>query len=184
MNHVANVVSNQDRSLEVGVFQSVDDAREAVRGLLHAGFTKEQVTVVCSDVTKERYFREFEHQDPAGTHTPTASIVGGTIGALVGGLTVIVAAIGTGSLALWAAGPITAWAGGVTGGLVGAMMTRGIEKELANFYQQAVMNGQILVAAEPPSNAVKRPGDKQPTLNTAADVLAKAGAKPLPLPEG
>ena len=163
--------------VEVGVFTTVEDARRAVNGLLAAGFPKEKVTVVCSDETKESYFREFEHQEPAGTFTPTATIAGGTIGALLGGATVIASAVATGSLALWAAGPITAWAGGVAGGLVGAMMTRGVEKELANFYQQAVLEGQILVAAEA--------GDaRSSSFGQAARVLAEAGAKPLTLPEG
>ena len=137
-----------------------------------------QITVVCSDETKERYFSEFEHQHPAGTFTPAASIAGGTIGALVGGLTVVASAIATGSLALWAAGPITAWAGGVAGGLVGAMMTRGVEKELANFYQQAVVAGQILVAAE------DHGPNRTRMIEKAAQILAESGAKPLPLPEG
>jgi hypothetical protein len=167
---------SKDR-LEGGVFTTVEDARRAVSNLLEAGFSREKITVVCSDDTKERYFREFEHQEPAGTYTPTATIAGGTIGALLGGLTVVVSAVATGSLALWAAGPITAWAGGVAGGLVGAMMTRGVEKELANFYQQAVVEGQILVAAE--GNASERPA-----LSEAARILAEGGAKPLTLPEG
>jgi hypothetical protein len=166
----------RQKRLEVGVFITVEDARRAVNGLLATGFSKDKITVVCSDQTKERYFREFEHQEPAGTYTPTATIAGGTIGALLGGAAVIASAAVTGSLALWAAGPITAWAGGVAGGLVGAMMTRGVEKELANFYQQAVIEGQILVAAEA--------SDSGPSLNTAAHILADAGAKPLTLPEG
>ena len=66
----------QNPALEVGVFDSVDDARQAVQGLLEAGFTTKQITVVCSDETKERYFSEFEHQDPAGTYTPAATIAG------------------------------------------------------------------------------------------------------------
>jgi hypothetical protein len=168
--------------LEAGVFSTVDEARQAVQRLLSAGFDRDQITVLCSDDTKERYFREFEHQDPAGTHTPSATIAGGTLGALVGGLTVLVAAAGTGSLALWAAGPITAWAGGVAGGLIGAMMTRGVEKELANYYQQAVMEGQILVAAEATQSGDRPP--PRPSLETAAQVLAEAGAKPIELPEG
>ena len=60
----------QNRPLEVGVFDSVDDAQRAVQGLLAAGFTREHITVICSDDTKERYFSEFEHQQPAGTFTP------------------------------------------------------------------------------------------------------------------
>jgi hypothetical protein len=178
---MATAVTNkpvQSPALEVGVFDTVEHARQAVRGLLDAGFTKEHITVVCSDDTKERYFSEFEHQHPAGTYAATATIAGGTIGALLGGLTVVASALATGSLALWAAGPITAWAGGVAGGLVGAMMTRGVEKELANFYQQAVVSGQILVSAEDhgPNAAAM--------LATAAKILAESGAKPLPMQEG
>jgi len=161
--------------LEAGVFNSVDEARKAVFALLDAGFTTDNITVVCSDQTKERYFKEFEHQEPAGTFTPAATIAGGTIGAVLGGLSVIASAMATGSLALFAAGPISAWAGGVAGGLVGAMMTRGVEKELANFYQQAVLEGQILVATEDNDEA---------SLAKAAEILSAAGAKPIELPEG
>jgi outer membrane lipoprotein SlyB len=167
-----------DGAFEAGVFSDVDDARGAVQGLLAAGFTKEHISVLCSDETKELYFKEFEHQDPAGTHTTTAAVVGGTIGAALGGVAVIASAVATGSLALWAAGPITAWAGGVAGGLVGAMMTRGIEKELANYYQQAVVQGHILVAAE------DQGPDREASLSRAAQILAEAGALPVELPEG
>ena len=170
--------NEQTPPLEVGIFDSIDDARRAVQELLAAGFSREQITVVCSDETKERYFREFEHQHPAGTFAPAATITGGTIGALVGGLAVVASAVATGSLALWAAGPISAWAGGVAGGLVGAMMTRGVEKELANFYQQSVVSGQILVAAEDHG-----PNSSQ-MLVKAAKILAGSGAQPLPMQEG
>jgi hypothetical protein len=149
-----------------------------VQNLLAAGFTKEHITVVCSDETKEKYFHDYEHQEPAGTFAPKAAVLGGTIGAALGGLSVIASAVATGSLALYAAGPITAWAGGVAGGLVGAMMTRGVEKELANYYQQAVVQGLILVAAE------DHGPDHQARLSQAAKILSEAGAKPLELPEG
>jgi hypothetical protein len=168
----------QNPALEVGVFDSVEAARRAVLGLLAAGFSKEHITVVCSDETKERHFREFEHQDPAGTFTPGATIAGATIGALLGGLTVAASAIATGGLTLWVAGAMTMWFSGVAGGLVGAMMTRGVEKELANFYQQAVVSGRILVAAEDQSA-----GGPQ-MLAKAAKVLTDAGAEPLPMLEG
>jgi hypothetical protein len=167
-----------NRAVEAGIFDAIEDARQAVRGLLDAGFSTDQITVVCSDETKEKYFQEFDHQEPAGTYTATAAIAGGTIGALLGGLTVAVSAVATGGVALWAAGPITAWFGGVAGGLVGAMMTRGVEKELANFYQQAVISGRILVAAE--DHTANAPS----MLAKAEKVLANAGAQPMPLPEG
>jgi hypothetical protein len=179
VNHV-----DQRNRLEVGVFPTVDGARGAVQGLLDAGFGKEHITVMCSDETKERYFHEFEHQEPAGTYTPTAAITGATIGALLGGASVVAASAATGGAAILAAGPITAWAGGVAGGLVGAMMTRGVEKELANFYQQAVVDGQILVAVEEHSDGQSNSHSSRPSLPLAARILADAGAKPILLPKG
>ncbi|HEY4232087.1 MAG TPA: general stress protein [Lacipirellulaceae bacterium] len=163
---------------EVAVFESVGSAKRAVAGLLAAGFTVGQITVVCSDHKKVALLREFEHQEPAGTHATEAALAGGAIGAVVGSLAVVASAIATGSVALWAAGPIFAWTGGVAGGLVGAMMTRGIEKEMANYYQQAVLDGDILVGAE-----VAEAGDAG-KLAKATQVLAQCGAKPLVLPEG
>jgi hypothetical protein len=170
----------QDVYFEAGVFDTVADARQAVHGLLEAGFTPEHITVVCSDKIKEQYFREFEHQKSAGSNTAKAAVAGGTIGAALGGLSAIAATPAVGAMALWAAGPIAglAGAGAVLGSLVGAMMTRGVEKELADYYQQAVLEGRILVAAEHDG-----PHHRQ-RLTDAANVLAEAGAKPLSLPEG
>lgn len=166
------------KQLEAGVFSSVDDARRAVQALLDRGFHEKHVTVVCSDKTRERYFSNFEHQEPAGTFTPAAAAAGSAVGAILGGLTVFAVAAATGGVALWAAGPITAWAGGVAGGLIGAMMTRGVEKELANFYQQAVVNGQILIGVEESNDL------PSPPLSQAAEVLAQNGAHTMPLREG
>ena len=138
-------MGSTERKIEfkAGVFDDVSAACRAVRELLASGFTKEHITVVCSDETKERFFAEFDHEQPAGTHTPTAALVGGSIGAALGGVAVIASAAVTGSLSLWAAGPITAWAGAVGGGLVGAMMTRGVERELADFYQQEIGRAHV-----------------------------------------
>jgi hypothetical protein len=167
-----------NRTVEVGVFDTVGSAKQAVDRLVAARFTVDEITVVCSDETKERWFREFDHQQPAGTHAAKASLVGGAVGATLGTLAVLGSAVATGSIALWAAGPIFAWTGGVAGGLVGAMMTRGIEKELANYYQQAVIEGNILVAVdETPTADAKK-------MATAARIFAECGAKPLSLSEG
>jgi hypothetical protein len=66
----------------------------------------------------------------------------------------------------------------VAGGLIGAMMTRGAEKELANYYDQAVVRGKILVAAEEadPKRHVR--------LDRASQIFARHGVHALSLPEG
>lgn len=167
-----------NKQLEAGVFDTVEQARCAVEALLAAGFRPDQITVVCSDEAKKRHFADVEREEPAGTISPAAAAAGGAAGAVLGGLTVFVSAVATGGLALWAAGPITAWAGGVAGGLIGAMMSRGVEKELANFYQQAVREGRILIGVEE-----QDPGSAQKLLD-AAEILHKCGSPALPLTEG
>jgi hypothetical protein len=169
-------VRTLDRTLRVGVFNTVEAAEHAVRRLMSAGFSPDEITVVCSDPEKEQHFRAFEHQEPAGTTTPAAALAGGAIGATVAGLTVILVGAATGGVGLLAAGGAAAWAGGVAGGLVGAMMTRGVEKELANYYNQAVLDGKMLVAAEK--------HDDNAMLAHAEAILTEAGAEPIALPEG
>jgi hypothetical protein len=134
--------------------------------------------VVTSDQAKEAEFPNVDHQEPAGTYTPGAALAGGVIGATLGGLAAVAGAAATGGTALLVTGGIAAWAGGVAGGLVGAMMTRGVEPEVANYYDQAVTEGKILVAAEDETPNQAR------TLAAAEAVFAATGAEPLPLPKG
>ena len=166
-----------ERPIRVGIFGSLAEADAVVNELLAAGFSKDNITVVCSAEAVKKHFAEFEHQDPAGTYTPAAAVTGGIFGATLGGLAAI-AGIATGGISLLMAGGLAIWTGGVVGGLVGAMMTRGIEKELANFYDQAVAQGKILVAAEQPDPR------RHALLEKADEIFARHGVHPVELPEG
>ncbi|MDZ4819246.1 MAG: hypothetical protein SGJ20_09765 [Planctomycetota bacterium] len=175
------------KTFSFGVFSTVPEADKAVAKLLDAGFTVAEISVVCSDKTIERHFIQFEKEEPAGTFTPFNALGGGAIGAALGGLAVLTASAATGGLAILATGGIAAWAGGMVGGLVGAMMTRGVEGELADYYDQAVIAGDILVAVElldpgPESHTPKATAQKK-DLALARQILAEAGAKPLSIRE-
>lgn len=170
--------STLTRPIRVGVYPTIQAADCAVQNLLKAGFSSEHISVLCSDQTKEAHFRGFEHEEPAGSFTPTAVAVGGAIGAALGGLTILAGAVTTAGLGLLAAGGIAAWTGGVVGGLIGAMTTRGVEPEVADFYDQAVTAGKILVAVEDHSEAQRQ------NLERAEQVLAACGAEPIALPQG
>jgi hypothetical protein len=167
-----------ERPVRIGVFTTVADAEHAVGNLLAAGFTKDEISVLCSDKAVERHFREFEHQEPAGTYTPAALATGGAIGAALGGLAAIAGLVTTAGAAVLAAGAVAALSGGVVGGLIGAMMTRGVEKELANFYDQALTEGKILVGVEPTGDRIAE------RIALAERVLTESGAHPQSLPEG
>src|ERR1700736_526297 len=140
-------LTNEERPFRVGIFTTVERADEAVRGLLAAGFSDREISVVCSDKVKEKHFQRFEHEEPAGAHTGAAAASGAAIGGLLGLLS-MAAVVSTGGLGLLVAGPLfvsTAGTGAIVGGIVGAMTTRGLENELANYYNQAVIKGKILV---------------------------------------
>jgi hypothetical protein len=161
----------------MGVFSSLPAADAAVQRLLAAGFSPREISVICSEETRQRHFRAFEHQKPAGKNTALAATVGGAVGAAIAGLAAVAAAAATGGAALFVAGGTAAWTGGVLGGFLGAMMTRGFERELADYYDQAVIEGKILVAAEAHGSSAPR------RLAQAVEILAQAGAEPLPLQE-
>jgi hypothetical protein len=167
-----------DRSVRAGVFSSLAKAHRAVDLLRAAGFTTSQITVVCSDETKEREFHDLEHQKPAGTNAPAAAATLGAVGATVGGLAAGAAGIATGGLPLIVAGGAGLLTGGMLGGFLGAMLTRGVEKEAANFYDQAVTDGKLLVTVEVDA------ADAKARLARAESILSEAGAEPLPLPAG
>ena len=174
----SNLTRSEPRPFRVGIFTTVEAADHAVAGLLKAGFTNDQITVVCSDKAIEAHFKDFEHESPAGTHTPLAAATGSAIGALMGGLASVATIAATGGLGIIIAGPLFAGTGAIVGGLVGAMTTHGVERELADYYDQAVTSGKILVAAEDhsPQHGAK--------LAQAERVLAEAGAEPISLREG
>ena len=165
------------RPFRAGVFSTVPTADRAVRRLLEAGISPDQVSVVCSNEVIQRHFARFHHEDPAGEHTPAMAASGSAIGAAIGGLAVAGASIATGGVALVMAGGLALVTGGVFGGLVGAMVNRGVENELANFYDQAVQKGKILVAVEVED-------DESDKIAQADRIIAEEGAEPLPLREG
>ena len=173
----ATTETGSELPIRVGVFASMQEADAVIADLLSAGFTVDEITVVCSEKAVQRHFQQYEHQDPAGTHTPAAAIAGGAGGVALGGLAALAGAATLGGAGLLVAGGLAMWAGGVVGGLIGAMMTRGVEKELANFYDQAVTEGKILVAAE------QEDPRRHAMLAKAAHIFASHGAHPLPLPE-
>src|SRR5688572_28104531 len=176
--HEQHATATADKPIRVGVYNTIAQADQAVQGLLDAGFTREEISVICSDPAKEAHFRAFEKEEPAGTFTLPAAATGGAIGAALGGLTAFAGIVATGGIGLVAAGALGVLSGGAFGSLIGAMVTRGFEKSAANYYDQAVVAGKILVAVEVHGE------DQQARLATASRVLDEAGAEPLPLVEG
>jgi hypothetical protein len=163
------------RPIRVGVFDTTGQAGEAVDGLLAAGFTRDQISVICSDEVKEEFFEDFPHPKLPEERLPVAVATGATIGAAAGGLTTLGLVTAAG-VAIAAPGPLLLAWGAVAGGFIGAMMTRGVTKEIADYYDQAVTHGRILVSVEDHEQG-------HPKLEAAEKIFAKAGSEPVPLEE-
>lgn len=164
-------------SIRVGIFNSVEQARVAVSKLLAAGFTREQISVICSDEAKERSFAEYDHQHGPTAGGFSAADLGSKIGSTLGGMVVVATAFASGGVPLLASEGPAAWTGGMAGGFIGSLMGRGVQDELAHFYDHAVTAGKLLVA-------VDEHGDNSSgRLAQAARILAEAGAETVALPQ-
>jgi hypothetical protein len=171
--------SRTTRPVRVGVFEGIDKADAAIIRLLNAGFAREEIVVVAPRAVKD-HFGELHAAEPGGEHARWTGTAGGAVGGILGGVIAAAALIGTGGGALVIAGPLVAAStgGAVAGGFIGAMLSRGFDKEAATFYDQAIRRGRILVG-------VHCDGADAPDRLAKADrVLAEAGAEPLPLREG
>lgn len=164
--------------IRVGVFSHLDAADKAVQGLADAGFTEKQIAVICSDDDTHHERLEHYRQTKPGTVSGASAATGGAIGAILGGLATAGGAVATGGVGLLATGLAAMWAGGVAGGLIGAMSSRGVAKEYADYFDQAVAKGKVLVAVEYHGD------DQDAKLAEAERAFEEAGAEPVELREG
>jgi hypothetical protein len=165
-----------DKPYRVGVFRSVARADRAVRDLMAAGFSKDEIAVVSSDQRKEAAVPDVEKPKPDEEYPMRAIGAGGAIGATIGGLALAAMTAATGGAAL-VPGLVLMAGGAIGGAFVGAMTTRALEGELGAYYEQALRQGDVLVAVE-----VHGPeGERR--LAEAERILARAGAHPVPLQE-
>jgi hypothetical protein len=177
---ITPMAATTDRKpIRAGIFPTVDEADTAVRNLVHAGIPKEYISVVCSDESRERHFGTLAHSREGVSNTDKSILLeSGLIGGMLGGLVSLVGIATTGGLGILAVGPIVA--GGVAGTLYGLFVGRGVEDELARFYDQAVTKGNILVAVEDEGEGE----ESAQRLAEAARILRESGAEPFALDEG
>lgn len=139
-----------------GMFSDRESTESAYNTLHERGYTKDDINLVMSDETRNKYFSKGESEigTKAMEFAGTGSAIGGVVGAAVG----IIAAIGTSllipGLGLVIAGPIAAGlagagAGGVTGGLIGALVGSGLPEERARLYESGVKEGKIVMGVHP-----------------------------------
>jgi hypothetical protein len=172
------------RSTLVGIFDTPENAREAVEALHRAGFTNHQITMVMHH--KEQEKTQVTDLDAAKAAQVTGeskadkgAVVGAVAGGLLGGAIAVAVVVVPGFGAMLAAGTListtvlagvgTGVVGGVVaGGLVGALVGLDIPEDEARLYEQELKAGRALVGV--------KPGDR---VMEAADILRLCGGREL-----
>ena len=149
------------KSLITGLFRNREAADNAYQALIDLGYSRDDINLVMSDETRNRYYPANDTPHETGHKTMEGAGVGGAIGTTVGAILGALAAIGTSlvvpGLGLVIAGPIVAalagaGAGSITGGLIGGLIGAGIPEDTAKAYEKGIREGGILISVEPRSD--------------------------------
>lgn len=140
----------------VGLFDSFQEAQQAVEDLLRFGISRDKLSLFARDEhgsTDRQRELGATSAESAGAGALGGSLIGGAFGLLVGAGLLIVPGIGP----VLAAGPLAA-AVGVTalgaglgaaaGGLLGGLMGAGVPEEEAHHYVEGVRRGGTLLSVE------------------------------------
>jgi uncharacterized protein (TIGR02271 family) len=147
-----NIPVKNEGGTVVGLFQDQPAAEAAIRRLLAAGFTEQQIGVAVRDRERQQALTE-----STGTQAAEEATKGAVGGGVVGGVIGLLA--GVGALAIPGVGPIIAGGalastlagagiGAAAGGLIGALVGMGVPEEEAKHFERGFQQGGILVTVQ------------------------------------
>lgn len=144
----------QERDIVTGLFEDKESAEAVYNSLRSRGYTDDEINVIMSDATRDKYFRTHPLGTKAAEGAATGGVIGGTLGAVVGGIAAIGANLFLPGIGLVVWGPIAgalagAGAGGAVGGLVGALVGWGIPEERAKVYAEGIKGGGTVIGVRP-----------------------------------
>jgi len=146
-----------DKPLLTGMFRDRESTEGAYTSLRNRGYSDEDINVIMSDETRDKHYADGDSSlegNKALEGTGVGSAIGGTLGAIIGGIAAIGTSLVIPGIGLVVAGPIAAalagaGAGGLTGGLVGALVGWGIPEERAQQYEAGIKEGGTVLGVNP-----------------------------------
>ena len=141
----------RNRDVVVQNFHTEVDAENAIRALLDAGFTPDQISVVAHDKDRSQVVVD-ETEEEVATGAGIGAVTGGVLGGIIG-LLVEAAALAIPGIGIVIAGPLAAALGGagvgaITGGIAGALAALGVTEDEAQRNQEHFEAGDILVIVD------------------------------------
>ena len=140
------------KTFVTGLFKTRAAAEAAVDAIIKRGYTRDDISVLMSDATKNKEFA-VQTRSHAADGLGIGSAIGGTVGAVLAAIAAVGTSIVIPGLGLFVAGPIAAalavaGAGGATRGLIGLLVGTGIPEHRARVYDTGVRGGGILLGVE------------------------------------
>src|SRR6266851_5260116 len=147
---------NMSKNFVTGLFKTRAAAEAAVDAIIKRGYTRDDISVLMSDATKNKEFA-VQTRSHAADGLGIGGAIGGTVGAVLAAIVAVGTSIAIPGLGLVVAGPIAAalvgaGAGGATGGLIGMLIGTGIPEHRAKVYETGVRGGGILLGVEAKSS--------------------------------
>ena len=139
-------------TLVTALFNNNTQAEAAVDAIIKRGYTRDDISVIMSDATRNKHFA-IENGNKAADGTGIGSAVGGVVGATIAAIAAVGTSLALPGLGIVIAGPIVAalagaGAGGATGGIIGALVGAGIPEHRAAVYDAGVRQGGVLLGVE------------------------------------
>ncbi len=146
-----------------GLFEARTDAANAVAEIKAAGISKEEISIVTNKVDGQSEERSAADKTVDNNMAETGAADGATIGGVLGGGAGLLA--GLGLLTIPGIGPVlgVGWLittaigtalGASGGGIVGALVGAGVDKDDAQIYVERVRSGGTLVSVRVPDKSV------------------------------
>lgn len=140
-----------------GVFESKLEANKALADLLNQGFSQNEISLLVTDKSRDQFFTTTDDEvNRVAKGGAAGAAIGGTLGAIVAGLTAV-GAIALPGAGLLVAGPLVAalsgaGAGAAVGGLSGALIKAGFPSAEAERYEEDLKKGKAIIVVDAENN--------------------------------
>jgi hypothetical protein len=149
--------AKQSTKMVTGIFRDRESAENAYRTVHSRGYDKDDVNLLMSEDTRNKYFKDVDVETELGNKALEGAGTGAAIGGTLGAIAAAVVAVGSLTIpgvGLLVAGPLAAafagaGAGGAVGGLIGALIGAGIPEERAKIYDKGIREGGIVMGVNP-----------------------------------
>ncbi|MBD3676133.1 MAG: hypothetical protein HUJ26_21700 [Planctomycetaceae bacterium] len=161
--------------VRAGIFESPEEVENLLPKLRAAGFGADQISVFTSNTEFQERFKPYLDENFQLPEDQNRMQKAGEVGLGLGGAAALVTLATTAGTSIFAIGAFSGIA--VLGTFVALMLSRGVKEEAADFYEQEIQAGQILVTVESHGE------DASQLLTRADEIFSQHGAKTFDLEE-